>query len=71
MAQPNSRPDDPPADAKALIDTCAAHKFETIVSDVTADGQPKKSRVKLCGQPGQTDAEWIATLKDARANASL
>ena len=65
LAQPNSRPDDPPADAKALIDTCAAHKFETIVSDVTADGQPKKSRVKLCGQPGQTDAEWIATLKDA------
>jgi hypothetical protein len=64
-AQRQAQADEPPADAKALIDSCAAHRFETIVSDVTADGQPKKSRVKLCGKPGQTDAEWIATLKDA------
>jgi hypothetical protein len=29
------------------------------------DGQPHKSNVRLCGNEGQSDAEWIGTLKDA------
>ena len=31
------------------------------------DGQPHQSKVKLCGKTGQSDNEWIATLKDAIA----
>lgn len=47
-----------------LIQSCDAHKFETVV-DVTVDGQPRQSRVKLCGVEGQSDAAWINTLRDA------
>jgi hypothetical protein len=59
--------DEPPADAgaKALIESCSAHKFETIVDDLTPEGLPKKSRVKLCGKHGQSTADWVGTLKDA------
>ncbi|HEY6663034.1 MAG TPA: hypothetical protein VIZ66_08925 [Sphingomicrobium sp.] len=56
--------DAPSADAKALIDACNAHRFETIV-ETEVDGQPRKQKVKLCGKPGQNDADWLATLKDA------
>src|SRR4051812_1623468 len=56
--------DSEPADAKALIDACNAHRFETIVES-EVDGQPHKQKVKLCGKPGQNDADWLATLKDA------
>jgi hypothetical protein len=51
---------------KQLMESCDAHKFETIV-DTTLDGQPHKSRVRLCGKEGQSDADWIGTLKDAIA----
>ena len=47
-----------------LIASCEAHKFETIVH-VTVAGKPRSSRVKLCGKVGQTDADWLRTLKDA------
>lgn len=58
-------PDEAPsADARALIESCSAHKFETTV-DATVDGQPRRSKVKLCGKPGQTDADWAHTLEDA------
>jgi hypothetical protein len=55
-----------------LMQNCDAHKFETIV-EATVDGQPHRSKVKLCGNEGQSDAEWIGTLKDAIAklNANL
>jgi hypothetical protein len=43
---------------------CEAHKFETIVH-VTIAGKPRSSKVTLCGQTGQSDAEWLHTLKDA------
>ncbi len=36
------------------------------VHDVV-DGQPQQSKVKLCGKEGQSDADWIGTLKDAVA----
>ena len=39
-----------------LIQSCDAHKFETVVGE---------SKVKLCGVEGQSDAEWIDTLRDA------
>ena len=56
----------PPAEAPKLIQSCDAHKFETTVHEVV-DGQPQQSKVKLCGVEGQTDAQWIGTLKDAIA----
>jgi hypothetical protein len=63
----------PPADAppskqmQSLLQNCDAHKFETTVDVIGPDGQPKHSRVKLCGTEGQSDAAWIRTLKDAVA----
>lgn len=61
-APPKATPK-PPAEAK-LIQSCEAHKFETVV-DTTVDGQPHKSKVKLCGVEGQSDADWLGTLRDA------
>jgi hypothetical protein len=53
-----------PTLAPKLIQNCDAHKFETVV-DSLIDGQPHQSKVKLCGVDGQSDAEWIDTLRDA------
>ncbi len=57
-------PDKATEQAKRIIQNCDAHKFETVVHEVV-DGQPKQSKVTLCGKDGQTDAQWIDTLKDA------
>ena len=54
----------PDKQAAQLLRNCDAHKFETVVHEVV-DGHPQASNVKLCGKEGQTDAEWIGTLKDA------
>lgn len=56
--------DGPNAEAKRLVESCDAHKFETVVKD-TVDGKPHQSKVKLCGKEGQSDSDWIETLKDA------
>jgi len=58
--------DSPPSEARQLVENCDAHKFETVVTD-EVDGQPHQSKVKLCGKDGQSDADWIDTLKDAVA----
>ena len=55
-----------PPKLQQLMQSCDAHKFETIV-DTTENGQPHKSRVKLCGVEGQSDSAWVGTLKDAIA----
>ena len=72
---PSSAAGDVPPDAAALIESCSAHKFETIVRFTNANGKPRQSRVKLCGTAGQTDAQWAVTLRDAaskvRANESM
>ncbi len=47
-----------------IMQSCDAHKFETVVHAMV-DGEPHDSKVKLCGVEGQTDADWIRTLKDA------
>jgi hypothetical protein len=52
--------------AQQLMDNCEAHKFETIV-DAVVDGEARKSKVRLCGKVGQSDADWVGTLKDAIA----
>jgi hypothetical protein len=55
---------EPNKDVQQLLQNCDAHKFETTVEAVV-DGHPDKKRVKLCGKDGQSDADWIGTLKDA------
>lgn len=59
-------PADAPAEAKKLVEDCSARRFEATIKGTVA-GKPRESKVKLCGTPGQTDAEWIVTLKDAIA----
>jgi hypothetical protein len=69
VSPPAAPPDKavPPDSAAAqLLRNCDAHKFETVVHDVV-DGHPQASSVKLCGKEGQSDADWIGTLKDAIA----
>jgi|KBSSwiStaDraftv2_1062776.scaffolds.fasta_scaffold00855_25 hypothetical protein len=52
------------ASPEPVVADCEAHQFQTIVH-VTVDGKPRSSKVKLCGKTGQSDAEWLHTLKDA------
>lgn len=52
------------AEALKLVADCDARKFETTV-EREVNGEKQSSKVKLCGKQGQTDAEWVATLKDA------
>jgi hypothetical protein len=54
------------ADRQAFLDACAARKFETIVQ-VVEDGEKLGKKVTLCGKVGQSDGDWLATLKDAAA----
>lgn len=65
-AQPVATSEAPSAQVKAILQNCDAHKFETTI-DVTVAGATKKSHVKLCGKDGQSDADWLRTLKDAAA----
>jgi hypothetical protein len=58
-------PREPSAVAKTVVQNCEAHRFETTIQLTGPDGQPKRSKVRMCGTQGQSDAEWIATLKDA------
>ena len=52
------------ASAEAKAEACNARRFETIVNFV-ADGKPHRSRVRICGEEGQSDQEWVRTLKDS------
>jgi hypothetical protein len=55
------------AEAEALIAGCAGRRFEAPF-EITIDGKVRRSKVKLCGKPGQSDAEWARTLEDAVRN---
>lgn len=54
----------PPPAVRSAIEDCSAHKFETVVTAMV-DGKPKSSKLRLCGTSGQSDAQWIGTLKDS------
>lgn len=58
---------EPRAAAKPLAKDCEAHSFETTIQLTGADGLLKQSKVRMCGTAGQSNAEWIRTLKDAQA----
>ena len=67
-AGPAAAADTPPQQMQKLLENCDAHKFETIIEvKVEGQAQPKHSRLKLCGTEGQSDADWVRTLKDAVA----
>jgi hypothetical protein len=68
QTEPGASADAPPPNPqlKTLLENCDAHKFETMV-DTVLDGQPHRSKVKMCGKEGQTDSDWIQTLEDAIA----
>ena len=51
---------------QAFLESCAARKFETTV-ELLVDGEKQGKKVTLCGKVGQSDADWVATLKDAAA----
>ena len=53
-------------EALKLVTDCNARKFETVV-EREVNGERQSSKVKLCGKQGQTDAEWVVTLKDAES----
>jgi hypothetical protein len=65
---------EPTPEMTKLMQNCDARKFETTIH-VTGDGEPHDSRVRVCGVAGQSDADWIGTLKQiagkTAANAEM
>src|SRR5687767_5558541 len=55
-----------PPEKQAFLQSCAARKFETTIQ-IVEDGAKRGKKVTLCGNAGQSDADWVATLKDAAA----
>jgi hypothetical protein len=57
----------PPAESAPVptVQNCEAHRFETVIAMTGADGKIKDSKVRMCGTLGQSNADWIRTLKDA------
>ncbi len=53
---------EPPAELKALAESCAAHKFEAMV---VVEGRRRPINVKICGKEGQSGADWLVTLRDS------
>lgn len=51
------------ADRVARIEQCQGHKFDTVVQ--TDPTQSRGMRVKLCADPGASDADWVKTLEAA------
>jgi hypothetical protein len=56
----------PSAEAKAFEQRCGGRQFETSIAR-EVNGKKRLSRIHLCGDAGQTNAQWISTLKDAIA----
>lgn len=51
------------ADRVAQIETCQGHKFDSMVQIDPA--RNRSTRVKLCANPGSSDADWVKTLEAA------
>lgn len=69
LAQEQAAPADEDAvsaEKQAFLEACAARKFETTIQ-IVEDGAKLGKKVTLCGKVGQSDADWVATLKDAAA----
>jgi hypothetical protein len=53
--------------AEARLATCGSRKFES-VAEFSVAGKVKRSRLALCAQDSETNAEWIAKLEKARVS---
>lgn len=65
VAAKTSRISSPVPAASKLTADCGAHQFQTKVQVIGADGKLQEKTVRMCGFHGQSDADWITTLKDA------
>jgi hypothetical protein len=56
-----------PSDVAAVAKTldCASHRFEATIHVTGQGGKAQDKTVRMCGTKGESDAEWLATLKDA------
>lgn len=52
------------AQAKAIVAACSDRRFET-TAEVMDGGQKRVTRIKLCAKPGEDDATWLKSLKQA------
>lgn len=58
-----AKPIEPAAIARTL--DCSVHRFETTIQLSGPDGKLQDKTVRMCGAKGETDSDWIMTLKDA------
>ena len=65
VAQAAAEPSAPAAPGAPTEADCNARKFETIVLVPARDGGTRPSKITLCGMAGQSDAQWVRTLRDA------
>ena len=54
---------------QVLLQNCDERKFEATLEAVV-DGKARRSKAKICGTEGQSDADWLKTLKDAAAKSA-
>ena len=50
--------------AKAIIAGCGERRFETS-AEVMDQGQKRLTNIKLCAKPGEDDAMWVKSLRQA------
>ena len=50
--------------AKAIIAGCGERRFETS-AEVMDQGQKRMTKIKLCAKPGEEDATWLKSLRQA------
>jgi len=52
--------------AKAIIAGCGDKHFETQAEIDDGAGHKRVTKIKLCAKPGEDDAAWLQTLRQAR-----
>ncbi len=50
--------------AKAIIAGCGERRFETS-AEVMDQGHKRMTKIKLCAKPGEDDATWLKSLRQA------
>ena len=50
--------------AKAIIAGCGDRRFETS-AEVMDQGHKRMTKIKLCAKPGEDDAMWVKSLRQA------
>lgn len=63
LTQPEAEVEGATEERVARIAQCQGHKFDTVVRIDPA--RNRSTRVKLCADPGASDADWVRTLESA------